>query len=113
TEEEPDETFFLCMTNVLNATVARACGIGTIINNDTNQPPAVSLAAAAPCLELPANLDVLAFAIDVDGFVAAVEFYDNSTMVAIALGNPFGFTWFNVPPGLHVLTAVARSEERR
>jgi subtilisin-like proprotein convertase family protein len=34
TEVELDETFFACLTNVAYATLARPCGLGTILNDD-------------------------------------------------------------------------------
>src|SRR5213078_1068759 len=34
TRVEPDETFFVCLTNVANGTVTKGCGLGTILNDD-------------------------------------------------------------------------------
>ncbi|PYQ32335.1 MAG: hypothetical protein DMF57_13460 [Acidobacteria bacterium] len=47
TKIEPDEMFFVNLTNVSGANVIRGQGIGTITNDDTSQPP-TGVAAANP-----------------------------------------------------------------
>jgi predicted extracellular nuclease len=47
TAVEPDETFFVNVTNVAGATVADGQGMGTIQNDDTPPTPAASVADAA------------------------------------------------------------------
>src|SRR6185295_9206716 len=44
---------------------------------------------------------------DPDGLVSRVEFFDYTNLLGMAMASPFEFTWTNVPPGLHELTAVA------
>jgi hypothetical protein len=104
---EPDETFLVCMTNQQNVTLARACGVGTIVDDDTNTFPFIALASPGDCLLLPTNLMVVATATDPDGTVDRVEFYDNAAMLGVRTVAPFEFAWMNVPSGQHLLTAVA------
>ncbi|MEY2409022.1 MAG: large repetitive protein, partial [Verrucomicrobiota bacterium] len=107
TEEEPDETLFICLMNVSNAVVVRPCGLGTIINDDTNAPPDISLAAVAPCLMLPTNLTISAVATDRDGTISRVEFFDYTNMIGMCLARPFELNWQDVAAGQHLLRAIA------
>jgi hypothetical protein len=45
---EPDETFAICLSNASQAVLAGACGVGTIVNDDTNQPPSVAIIQPKP-----------------------------------------------------------------
>lgn len=106
---EPDEDFTVCLTNATGATVSRACGLGTIINDDTNRPPTVALTSPEPnpCLLLPTNLLLVAQPNDTDGVIIRVQFFNFTTLLGEALAAPYEFHWLNVPLGSHQLTAVA------
>ena len=110
TEVEPDETFLVCLTNVVNAAVARACGVGTIINDDTNKVPSVALAVVASCLILPTNIVLSASATDPDGLITRVEFLDHNNVIAVRSKPPFEFTWLNIEAGEHLVSAVAMDQ---
>jgi hypothetical protein len=43
TKYEPDETFYVDLSGVSNATIARGRGMGTIVNDDGPQPPQLSI----------------------------------------------------------------------
>lgn len=104
---EPDENFLVCLTNQQNVTLARACGVGTILNDDTNTFPDIALTSPGDCLLLPTNLTIVATAVDPDGLVERVEFYNHGSMLGSRVAPPFEFAWMNVPSGQHLLTAVA------
>jgi hypothetical protein len=53
------------------------------------------------------TITVTATASDPDGNVTKVEFRDGSTLLGQDTSAPYSFTWKNVPPGSHVLTARA------
>jgi hypothetical protein len=90
TEVEPDETYWVCLTNVTHANVVRSCGLGTIINDDTNQAPSVTLAVVAPCLTLPTNLTLSAIATDPDWWS-----FRQRNLLGVNLMMPFEFLWQN------------------
>jgi hypothetical protein len=48
-DNEPNETYYLNLSNPVNATIARAQAVGTIVNDDT--PPTVSITSAASVTE--------------------------------------------------------------
>ncbi len=48
---EPDETFFVTLTNAVNATLARAQAVGTILNDDQELPPSAFSVDDAEMLE--------------------------------------------------------------
>ncbi|MBI3880006.1 MAG: hypothetical protein HY301_08060 [Verrucomicrobia bacterium] len=88
----------------------------------TNRPPVVSLVAPpnGAVFKTPADILLLATALDFDGTVNKVEFFSGTTSLGVATNNPliltpvgaspispFHLVWTNVPPGGYVLTAVA------
>ena len=89
--------------------LATNCAVGTILNDDVNQPPLVILTAPGPqpCLLLPTNILVRAEAQDPDGIISRVEFYSEATKLGQANTAPYELIWTNVPVGTYALTAVA------
>lgn len=101
--------------------VARAI----IRDNDlppTNHPPRVKLVHPedGDVFEAPVDIKLVAAACDPDGWVRMVEFFDGTNSLGIvtnglsAVGTNhvspeqlFRLPWHNIPPGLHVLTALA------
>ncbi len=83
----------------------------------TNIPPFVQITMPPNGVTFPpgANIGICANAYDPDGYVATVEFFADSNSLGITTNNPisvgprnpFCLLWSNVPPGLHVLTALA------
>jgi len=110
--------------------------IAYIRDNDApNRPPTVAIVSPAngSVFSAPLDLRLVAAAGDPDGWVVAVEFFDGNTSLGIvrnpiaimdtapvrlldlntdvltanSLTRPFVLVWSNVPPGKHILTAVA------
>ena len=73
-----------------------------------NPSPAVALTAPANAsvFVAPATVALAATASD-DGTVAAVEFYQGSTLLGVDDTSPYTFNWTGVPAGRYVLTARA------
>ena len=78
----------------------------------------VSAANAAPTASITSPADgaifawkptitITATASDPGGSVTKVEFRDGSTVLGQDTSAPYSYTWRNVPPGSHVLTARA------
>ena len=53
-------------------------------------------------------MNVTASASDIDGTIAAVEFYASGALIGSDNSNPYSVSWSNAPAGTHTLTAVAR-----
>jgi endoglucanase len=53
------------------------------------------------------TITITATASDPDGNVTRVEFRDGTTVLGQDTSAPYSYTWRNVPPGSHVLTARA------
>ena len=73
-----------------------------------NPSPVVALTAPAngATFVAPATVALAATASD-DQAVAAVEFYQGSTLLGVDSTSPYTFNWTNVPAGRYVLTARA------
>jgi hypothetical protein len=73
-----------------------------------NPSPVVALTAPAngATFVAPATVALAATASD-DGAVAAVEFYQGSTLLGVDDTSPYTFNWTSVPAGRYVLTARA------
>jgi glucose/arabinose dehydrogenase len=72
----------------------------------TNQPPTVTLAAAATGV-VGTAMTLTATAADPDGTVAKVEFLDGATLLNTDTATPFAFSWTPATAGAHSLTARA------
>jgi len=78
----------------------------------TNKPPLVTLTAPVEDSNFnPSDTVVIsADASDVDGAIAAVEFYDGRLKVGEATTAPYSVVWNNLSLGWHRLTALARDD---
>jgi RHS repeat-associated protein len=75
-----------------------------------NALPTVSLTSPASGANFtaPANISVAATALDSDGTIQKVEFFQGGTnLIATLTAPPYSFTWTAVPQGTYSLTAVA------
>jgi galactose oxidase-like protein/Big-like domain-containing protein len=81
----------------------------TITVTTANAPPTVSITSPADgaVFAWKPTITVTATATDADGSVTKVEFRDGTTLLGQDTTAPYSFTWRNVPPGTHVLTARA------
>jgi glucose/arabinose dehydrogenase len=71
-----------------------------------NQPPTVSLAAAATGT-VGIAMPLTATAADGDGSIAQVQFFDGTTLLATDTTSPYTFSWTPAASGAHTLTARA------
>ncbi len=86
----------------------------------TNIPPWVEIATPrdGTVFPAPANVPVCALALDPDGYVSTVEFFEGTNSLGVTTNNPFSagprnpfcLVWSNVPPGNYVLTAKATDD---
>jgi Bacterial Ig domain/Calx-beta domain len=101
-----------------------SAAIVVIHDNDTtasNRPPVVNITSPpnGAIYIAPANISLLAGALDADGWVSTVEFFQGSTSLGITTNNPlsgsainpFRLSWTNVPAGQYILTAVATDNQ--
>ncbi len=81
----------------------------TVTNNTINSPPTVAIISPADNSEFKAstNITISANAVDADGTVKSVEFYNGNTLLATVLAAPYLFTWNNAAAGTYSLTVVA------
>jgi uncharacterized repeat protein (TIGR02059 family) len=80
-----------------------------VINNCINVASTVLITSPISNSSFPAsaNITITANALDADGSVIIVEFYNGSTKLGSKASAPYSFTWNNVPAGIYSLTAVA------
>jgi hypothetical protein len=113
TRVEPDETFVLCLSNAVRASLSRACGTGTIVNDDINLPPVVTITnplSGAVFYSPPGIIPIEAEAHDSDGFVQRVDFYADNAWIGTSTNGPWTMTWTNLTPGPYTLIAIATDD---
>src|SRR5207253_3197586 len=95
TLNEPDETFFVNLSNAANASITKAQGVGTIRNDDLNAAPTVAITSPAngATFGAPATVLITADANDSDGTVTKVEFYSGATKLGEDTTAPYNFNW--------------------
>jgi hypothetical protein len=93
-------------TDDVGGTATSAASRITVASN-SNTPPAVSITSPANGAIFPwkPTITITATATDSDGTVTRVEFRDGTTLLGQDTTAPYSFTWRNVSPGAHVLTA--------
>ncbi len=77
--------------------------------NGADNPPIVSITSPVnnATYTTPVNVTITADAMDLDGTVTKVEFYDGAQKLGQDTNSPYSFAWNGVPAGYHVLSAVA------
>jgi hypothetical protein len=89
--------------------VAVSSGVGVSVASPTttNVPPTALLTSplAGSSFIAPATIALAANAIDFDGTVAKVEFFQGATKLGEDVAAPFGLSWPNVAAGTYILTA--------
>jgi Galactose oxidase-like, Early set domain/Bacterial Ig domain len=102
-------TYTLTARAVDNLGGAGTSSASTITVSALNTPPTASITSPADgaVFAWKPTITVTATASDPDGSVAKVEFFDGTTLLGQDTSAPYSFTWRNVPPGSHALTARA------
>jgi aryl-phospho-beta-D-glucosidase BglC (GH1 family) len=74
-----------------------------------NVLPTVKITAPVASAQFiaPASITLSANAADVDGSIASVQFYNDSTLIATTTAVPYTTIWKNVTPGTYTITAKA------
>jgi PKD repeat protein len=82
----------------------------TVTVTGASMLPIVSLVSPAEgaTFVAPAAITVTASAADLDGHIAAVEFFQGTTSLGVDTTAPYSVTWTGVPAGAYALTARAR-----
>lgn len=57
--------------------------------------------------DLGQSVTIQAMALDYDGFIEKVEFYEGSNLIGTATSQPFKITWINPPAGTYLITSKA------
>lgn len=90
-----------------------ASGITPGVVNTVNQSPICNLSApgAGAIYTAPANIPLQAAAIDPDGSIAEVAFYDGNSLILTLTNLPFSAVWTNATVGTHLVSAKARDNK--
>ena len=74
-----------------------------------NVPPSVSITTPTNNANFgaPATISIAANAVDTDGTVTKVDFYNGTSLIGSSTVAPYGYNWSDVPPGNYTLTAKA------
>jgi uncharacterized repeat protein (TIGR02059 family) len=83
-----------------------------VLNNcisSSNQPPNVSVTSPDnySSFKAPGTIEITAYASDIDGTIAKVEFFNGSNKLGEKTTAPYSFSWAYVPRGSYSITAVA------
>ena len=76
---------------------------------DFNELPEIIITSPQNAAEFsaPANITIEASALDLDGTIVKVEFFNGGTRIGEDLTSPYSFNWTNVEAGTYSLTATA------
>ena len=94
-------------------------GLGSVLDSQiafgeavVNYRPSVTLTDPPPnaAFQLPTIIPLGADALDLDGTIAKVEFYDGDSKIGEAGSPPFAASWSTASPGMHSIRAVATDD---
>jgi Domain of unknown function (DUF1929)/Bacterial Ig domain len=94
-------------TDNLGATTTSTASTITVSANNTPPTANITYPADGAIFAWKPTITITATASDPDGNVTKVEFRDGTTVLGQDTSAPYSFTWKNVPPGNHLLTARA------
>jgi hypothetical protein len=88
---------------------AGAQATSSVVTVIVDMPPRVVLTSPVACTsqQAPATLTLSADAVDFDGWITKVDFYQNGVLVGTAARRPYTFVLSNLSMGSYVFTAVA------
>jgi hypothetical protein len=74
-----------------------------------NIPPTISITAPANNANYtaPAAISLKATAVDADGTITSVKYYNGTTLLTTITASPYNYAWSAVPAGTYSITAVA------
>jgi len=87
-----------------------SCGNG---NTNTNKVPTVSITSPAnnATFTAPASIVINANAVDSDGSISKVEFFNGTTLLNSDASSAYSYTWANVAAGTYTIRAVATDNQ--
>jgi glucose/arabinose dehydrogenase len=113
----PDGLYFSDLYKDLNFTspIDRGASILRIKWSGTpvNTPPSVTITspASGATFQSGATIQINASALDSDGAISKVEFFQGTNRLGEDTTNPYSFAWSNVAPGNYSLTAKATDNQ--
>jgi hypothetical protein len=94
-------------TDNLGATTTSAASTITVSSANTLPTANITWPTNGAEFAWKPTITITATASDPDGNVTRVEFRNGTTVLGQDTSAPYSYTWRNVPPGSHVLTARA------
>ncbi|WP_051312935.1 Ig-like domain-containing protein [Sporocytophaga myxococcoides] len=91
--------------------ITTSTAIAIVVN--ANKVPTVSITAPVnnATFEGGTNITLTASAVDADGTVSKVEFYNGTTLLGSATTSPYTYIWTGVAPGNYSITAKATDDK--
>ena len=76
---------------------------------DVNVPPSVVITSPTnnASFGAPAIISIAANAVDSDGTISKIDFYNGTALIGTSTAAPFGYNWSNVAAGNYTITAKA------
>jgi hypothetical protein len=87
--------------------VATSAPIGISVNANQLPTVVVTSPSAGASFAAPATIALAATAMDSDGTIASVEFFQGATPIGVAAAPPYAYNWTNVAAGDYSITARA------
>jgi hypothetical protein len=85
------------------------------LGSSSNAAPVVTLVKPliGAVLTAPANININATAIDADGTISKVEFFNGSNSLKVDETAAYSYSWKNVPAGIYTIKAVATDNKNK
>lgn len=93
----------------INSLGAKTTSVTVKVQVYNNIPPIVEVTTPSNGTDFkaPAIITISANAVDPDGSISKVEFYNGLTKLYEETANPWSYTWYNVPAGQYTIKTIA------
>lgn len=99
------------LTSAIQTNATLLLSAATLARGSSNQPPLVTLISPTNEANVSGSLVLEATAVDNDGVVSRVEFFDGTNKLGEVANAPYLFPWTNAALGTHNLSARAWDDE--
>ena len=85
----------------------------TVVINNANQAPSITITSPANNASINAGtaIDFTVSAVDPDGSITKVEFFNGAIKLGESTTSPYSFSWTNAPAGTYSIKAVATDNQ--
>jgi endo-1,3(4)-beta-glucanase len=108
-----EEGIYKIKLTVSDGTYTANSDVFVLVQQTSNSNPTVNITLPSENQSFPQDLDITisASALDLDGTISKIEFYDGTTKLGEDTTSPYSYTWVNASVGAHQIKAIVTDND--